>query len=101
MTTTIEPHYYRVRNQHREELMDKTPESEIMVSWSDYKAAVAQQQQCAGLTAAEWRKLWVTTVEQATEARSQRDTAKFENEMLLVAIEALKAATADGETERG
>jgi len=97
VTTTKEPTYWRVFAKDRHQIEDKTPESEIFVSWSDYRAAVAQQQQCAGLTAAEWRKLWVTTVEQATEARSQRDTAQFENEMLRVAIEALKAAAIDTE----
>ena len=39
MTTTSEPPYYRVRPEHREELADKTPVSEIMVHARDYWAA--------------------------------------------------------------
>jgi hypothetical protein len=90
MTTTVEPTYFLVRPEHRGELVDKTPEAWIMVSMADYRAAVAQQQQCAGLTAAEWRKLWITTCDQAQEARTECDRLQLENQMLRVAVEAMK-----------
>lgn len=84
MTMTPEPSYWRVFAKDRHPLEDKTPESEIYVPMADYRKAVAQQERCAGMTANEWRALWVR--------QAKQDEAKgTEIAMLKIAIEALKA----------
>jgi hypothetical protein len=80
---TPEPRYWRVFSKDRHELEDKTPESEIYVSWADYRKAVAQQERCAGQTANEWRALWVQ--------QAKQDAAKgVEIKMLRIAVEAMR-----------
>lgn len=84
MTMTPEPRYWRVFAKDRFQIEDKTPESEIYVPFADYRKAVAQQERCAGMTANEWRALWVQ--------QAKQDEAKgLEIAMLKIAMEALRA----------
>lgn len=84
MTMTPEPRYWRVFAKDRFQIEDKTPESEIYVPFADYRKAVAQQERCAGMTANEWRALWVQ--------QAKQDEAKgTEIAMLKIAVEALRA----------
>lgn len=83
MTMTPEPSYWRVLSKDRYPLEDKTPEAEIYVPFADYRKAVAQQERCAGMTANEWRALWVQ--------QAKQDEAKgVEIAMLKITIEALR-----------